>query len=44
LNSAFDLYSAGADGVSRPPLTAHQSSDDIIYGRDGGFIGRASDF
>jgi general secretion pathway protein G len=44
LNSAFDLYSVGRDGVSRPALTAKDSYDDIVYGRDGGFIGRGSDF
>jgi general secretion pathway protein G len=44
LNSAFDLYSVGPDGDSRAPLTAKASRDDIIYARDGGFIGRASDF
>jgi general secretion pathway protein G len=44
LNSAFDLYSAGPDGESRAPLTARASRDDIICGRDGGFIGRASEF
>ena len=44
LNSAFDLYSSGPDGVTQPPLTAKVSRDDIVYARDGGFIGRASDF
>jgi general secretion pathway protein G len=44
LNSAFDLYSAGPDGRSRPALTARDSRDDVVYGRDGGFIGRASEF
>ncbi len=44
LNSAFDLYSNGPDGDSRSPLTAKASRDDIIYGRDGGFIGVASEF
>jgi general secretion pathway protein G len=44
LNSAFDLYSAGPDGESRAPLTAKASHDDIIYGRDGGFIGIATEF
>jgi general secretion pathway protein G len=44
LNSGFDLYSVGGDGLSRAPLTAKDSRDDIVYGRDGGFIGRASDF
>ena len=44
LNSAFDLYSSGPDGESRAPLTAKASRDDIIYGRDGGFIGVAAEF
>jgi general secretion pathway protein G len=44
INSEFDLYSAGADGTSRPPLTAAPSRDDIVVGRDGAFIGLATDF
>jgi general secretion pathway protein G len=44
LNSDFDLYSKGPDGQSRPPLTARASRDDIIYARDGAFIGKAVDF
>jgi general secretion pathway protein G len=44
LNSEFDLYSVGPDGESRAPLTARASRDDIVYGRDGGFIGPASEF
>jgi general secretion pathway protein G len=44
LNSAFDLYSVGPDGDSRAPLTAKASRDDIIFARDGAFIGRASEF
>jgi general secretion pathway protein G len=44
LNTAFDLYSVGPDGDSKAPLTASASRDDIIFARDGGFIGRASDF
>ncbi len=44
LNSEFDLYSVGPDGESRAPLTAKASRDDIVYGRDGGFIGPASEF
>jgi general secretion pathway protein G len=42
LNSDFDLYSAGADGETVPPITAKASQDDIIRASDGGFIGRAS--
>jgi general secretion pathway protein G len=44
LNTGFDLYSLGEDGQSRAPLTARASRDDIIYARDGGFVGLASDF
>ena len=44
INSNFDLYSAGPDGDSKSPLTARASRDDIVYARDGSFIGPASDF
>lgn len=44
LNSEFDLYSVGADGKSVPPLTAKASQDDVIWARDGSFIGLASDY
>jgi general secretion pathway protein G len=44
LNSEFDLYSKGADGRSAAPLTAKASHDDVIWARDGAFIGLASDF
>jgi general secretion pathway protein G len=44
LNSEFDLYSLGADGESNPALTAKASRDDVIWARDGSFIGLASDF
>jgi general secretion pathway protein G len=42
LNSDYDLYSAGADGESRPPITASPSRDDVLRANNGGFIGRAS--
>jgi general secretion pathway protein G len=44
LNSEFDLYSMGADGESVAPLTAPASHDDVIWARDGAFIGLGSDF
>lgn len=44
LNTQFDLYSMGKDGDSRAPLTARVSQDDVIYARDGGFVGLAEDF
>jgi len=44
LNSTFDLYSVGPDGVSALPLTARPSQDDIVRANDGGFIGVAANF
>lgn len=44
LNSDFDLYSMGADGDTKRPLTANVSRDDIIRARDGRFVGFAKDF
>lgn len=44
INSEFDLYSKGKDGDSVAPLTSAKSRDDIVYARDGGFIGKAEDF
>ena len=44
LNTDFDLYSLGADGDSRLPLTAQVSRDDILRANDGAFIGRAEDY
>jgi general secretion pathway protein G len=44
LNSDYDLYSMGADGDSKPPLTARASHDDILRAGDGAFVGLASEF
>jgi general secretion pathway protein G len=44
LNTEFDLYSVGPDGKSNAPLTAKASRDDVIWARDGGFVGVASDY
>lgn len=44
LNSDFDLYSSGPDGLSVSALTAQASQDDIIRADDGGFYGVAADF
>ena len=44
INTYFDLYSKGKDGDSTSPLTADHSKDDIVYGRDGKFIGLGKDF
>lgn len=44
LNSAYDLYSVGPDGETRPPLPPPVSWDDVIRANDGFFLGRASEF
>jgi general secretion pathway protein G len=44
LNTEFDLYSKGPDGDSSAPLTSSPSRDDIIWARDGSFVGKAEDF
>ncbi len=44
LNSDYDLYSKGADGDSKAPLTAQASWDDIVRANDGSFVGLASEF
>ena len=42
LNSDFDLYSVGRDGLSSGPLTAKASADDVVRANNGGFIGLAA--
>ena len=44
INSDFDLYSMGKDGLTKPQLTQKDSLDDIVRARDGAFVGLASDF
>jgi general secretion pathway protein G len=44
INTDYDLYSVGPDGVSVPPLTAKQSRDDIVRANDGRFIGSVPDY
>jgi general secretion pathway protein G len=44
INSYFDLYSKGKDGLSTLPLTAKASRDDVILANDGAFIGLASNY
>src|SRR5262245_535605 len=44
LNSDFDLYSMGKDGVTAGPLTAKASQDDVVLANDGRFVGLASDY
>jgi general secretion pathway protein G len=44
INSQYDLYSVGADGQSKPPLTVPVSQDDVIMANDGNYIGLASNY
>lgn len=44
INSDFDLYSSGKDGISKKPLTPPQSHDDIIRANNGRFVGLAEDY
>jgi general secretion pathway protein G len=44
INSNYDLYSMGKNGVSKTQIDNKDSVDDIILARDGSFVGLASDF
>ncbi len=44
LNSDYDLYSIGPDGLTAASLTNAKSRDDVIRARDGQFIGTAAEF
>lgn len=44
INSYYDLYSKGKDGLSKLPLTAKVSRDDVILANDGAYIGLASGY
>jgi len=44
LNSDYDLYSVGRDGLSEAALSNKASRDDVVRARDGRFIGPAEEF
>lgn len=44
LNSDFDLYSLGPDGVSALALPAPPSLDDVVRAADGAYIGLAANY
>lgn len=44
LNSDFDLYSIGRDGMTHQSLGNSRSRDDVVRARDGGFVGTAVEF
>ena len=44
INSDYDLYSMGRDGLTQNSLGHANSRDDVIRARDGRFIGLAEEF
>lgn len=44
INSDFDLYSTGPDGLTVAPLTAPRSHDDVVRAGNGSFFGVAVNF
>jgi general secretion pathway protein G len=44
INSDFDLYSMGQDGVTKTQLTQKDSLDDIVRAGDGAYVGLASGY
>jgi general secretion pathway protein G len=44
LNLDYDIFSTGKDGLSAAAISAAVSQDDVVRGRTGGFIGRASTY
>jgi general secretion pathway protein G len=44
VNSDFDLYSMGKDGMSQSPFTSEASRDDIVRANDGKYVGLVSEY
>ncbi len=44
INSDFDLYSLGKDGLTKVQLTHRESLDDIVRANDGAFVGLAANY
>lgn len=44
INTDFDLYSLGPDGVSKSQVTQRDSLDDVLRAGNGSFVGVAADF
>ena len=44
INSDYDLFSAGKDGVFKKQVSQKDSLDDVIRARSGAYIGLARDF
>ena len=44
VNTDYDLYSKGADGLSQKAFTSKQSQDDIVRANNGDFVGLVSNY
>jgi general secretion pathway protein G len=44
INTFFDLYSMGKDGLTVAPLPPKVSQDDVIWANDGDYVGLASQY
>jgi general secretion pathway protein G len=44
INSDYDLYSKGNDGLSAPSLGAEESKDDVVRANNGGYVGLGSNY
>lgn len=44
INTDYDLYSKGPDGVTQSQLDNRDSVDDVVRARNGAFIGVSADF
>ncbi len=44
LNTEYDLYSRGGDGLTDPRLNSESGRDDVVRARDGEFVGLAANF
>lgn len=44
VNSDFDLYSVGKDGVSKTQLSNKDSLDDVVRANDGAYVGLAAKY
>lgn len=44
LNTDYDMYSSGPDGVSKSQITQKDSVDDVIRASNGAYVGLASGF
>lgn len=44
LNTDFDLYSLGRDGLTKPQISQKDSLDDVIRASNGRFVGMAADY